>query len=92
MVGPVDQAVECRVGHQQCPRDPLDLGLVARSAERAGVDLGLAQAERNPEAPIGVIVLDHVDVSGEEHDLAGDRGGDPVAVADETHTRLGART
>ena len=101
MVGPVDQAVECRVGHQQCPRHPLDLGLVARSSEPAepaepagvaGVDLGLAQAERNHEAPIGVIVLDHVDVSGEEHDLAGDRGGDPVAVADETHTRLGART
>ena len=72
MVGPVDQAVERRVGHQQCPRHPLDLGL-ARSAEPAGVDLGLAQAERNHEAPIGVIVLDHVDVGGEEHDLAGDR-------------------
>jgi hypothetical protein len=53
VVGPVDQAVERRVGHQQCPRHPLDLGLVARSAEPAGVDLGLARAERNHEAPIG---------------------------------------
>jgi hypothetical protein len=65
VVGPVDQVVERRVGHHRCPRHPLDLGLVARSAERAGVDLGLAQAQRNHEAPIGVIVLDHVDVSAE---------------------------
>jgi hypothetical protein len=89
VVGPVDQAVERRVGHQQCPRHPLDLGLVARPA---GVDLGLAQAEFNHQAPIGVIVLDHIGVGGEEHDLAGDRGGDPVAVAERAHTRLGART